>query len=80
MTATKENYQVTVSDLNGVVLRLNSILARVSDRLDKMEGIRGELETASGTFTDDISTDGNVSVDGSIFVYDSDGNTIHSME
>ena len=74
MAVTKENYQVTATDLNGMVLRLNSILSRLSDRLDKLEGLRGELETASGTFTGDVTTDG------SVLVNDSDDNRIHSME
>ena len=74
MPITKENYQVTATDLNGMVLRLNSILSRLSDRLDKLEGLRGELETASGTFTGDVTTKGNV------LVKDSDDNQIHSME
>ena len=74
MPATKENYQITATDLGGLIMRLNSILSRISDRLDKLEGLRGELETASGTFTGDVITKGGV------LVNDSNDNLIHSME
>lgn len=73
MAITKENYQVTTTDPQGMILRINTILASISDRLDKLEGFRGELETASGTFSGDIKTKGDV------FVSDDVG-TIHSME
>lgn len=71
--ATKETYQVTGTDLNGVLLRINSVMARIADRLDKLEGFRGELETASGTFTGDITTTG-------VIVNDDDDRKLHSME
>ena len=74
MPITKENYQVSATDLQGLISRLNSILSRLSDRLDKLEGLRGELETASGTFTGDVTTKGDVKV------FDSDNNLIHSVE
>ena len=73
MPTTKENYQITATDLNGLLLRLNSIFSRVADRLDKLEGLRGELETASGTFSGDVETKG-------VVVKDSDGNLIHSIK
>ncbi len=55
MAISKENYQITTTDPQGMLLRLNSILSNISDRLDKLEGFRGELETASGTFTGPVA-------------------------
>ena len=74
MPITRETYQITATDLNGLILRLNSILSRVSDRLDKLEGLRDELETASGTFSGDVVVSGGVKVN------DSKGERVHSME
>ena len=54
MAISRENYQVTTTDPQGMLLRINSILSSISDRLDKLEGFRGELETASGTFTGEV--------------------------
>jgi len=73
MAISRENYQVTTTDPQGMLLRINSILSSISDRLDKLEGFRGELETASGTFSGDVETTGDV------LVVDKDG-PIHSME
>ena len=73
MAISKENYQITTTDPQGMILRLNSIFSSIADRLDKLEGFRGELETASGTFSGDITTEGNV------VVTDEDDNTLHSM-
>ena len=73
MSITKENYQINATDMNGLVLRLNSILARLSDRLDKLEGFRGELETASGTFSGKVVSE-------SLSVNDSNNTQIHAME
>ena len=74
MPTTKENYQISATDMAGVVQRINFVLARIADRLDKLEGLRGELETESGTFSGDIISKKNV------IVKDADDNTIHSME
>ena len=73
MAISKENYQVTTTDPQGMLLRINSILSSISDRLDKLEGFRGELETASGTFTGDV--DGK-----SLKVTDPNNTKIQSME
>ncbi len=73
MSITKENYQINATEMNGLTLRLNSILARISDRLDKIEGFRGELETASGTFTGPITTT-------KVSVTDSEGTQVQAME
>ena len=79
MPITKENYQVMATDLQGLVLRLNSILSRLSDRLDKLEGLRTELETKSGTFDGDITAK-NITAKGSVLVNDSNEDRIHSMD
>ena len=73
MSITKENYQINATDMSGLVLRLNSIMARLSDRLDKLEGFRGELETASGTFSGSVVSE-------SLSVNDSTNTQIHAME
>ena len=73
MAISKESYQVTTTDPQGMLIRLNSIFSRISDRIDKLEGLRGELETASGTFSGDI--DGK-----SLNVTDSNDTKIQSME
>lgn len=73
MAISKGNYQVTTTDPQGMLLRLNSVLSSISDRLDKLEGFRGELETASGTFTGDV--DGKT-----LKVTDSNNTKIQSME
>ena len=56
-----------------MLLRINSILSRISDRLDKLEGFRGELETASGTFTGKVKAP-------ILAVEDSNNTTIQKME
>ena len=73
MAISKENYQITTTDPQGMLLRINSIFSSISDRLDKLEGFRGELETASGTFTGDV--DGKT-----LKVTDSGDVKIQSME
>ncbi len=73
MSITKENYQINATEMNGLTLRLNSVLARIADRLDKLEGFRGELETASGTFNGTVTSK-------AISVNDSNNQQIHSME
>ena len=69
----KENYQVTTNDPQGMLLRMNSIFSSISDRLDKLEGFRGELETASGTFTGEVDAP-------KLSVTDSNDTKIQSME
>lgn len=73
MAISKENYQVTTTDPQGMLLRINSILSSIADRLDKLEGFRGELETASGTFDGDVNAT-------KVLVADSNNTTIQSME
>ena len=73
MTASKEFYQIAGTGNQALENRLNHILARISDRLDKLEGFRGELETASGTFTGGVDAE-------SVTVKDSNDTQLHSME
>ena len=73
MAISKESYQITTTDPQGMLLRINSIFSSISDRLDKLEGFRGELETASGTFTGDV--DGKT-----LKVTDSNNTKIQAME
>ena len=73
MAISKENYQITTTDPQGMLSRINSIFSSISDRLDKLEGFRGELETASGTFTGDV--DGKT-----LKVTDSNNTKIQAME
>ena len=41
MAISRENYQITTTDPQGMLLRMNSIFSSMADRLDKIEGIRG---------------------------------------
>jgi len=45
--ASRENYLVTSRDIDSIKRDLNFILARISDRLDKMEGVRGIAQIQS---------------------------------
>ena len=68
-------YQINNSgDLNGLVLQLNSIFNQIADRLDKIEGYRETLETSAAKFSADVT------VNADVFINDSDGKKIHSME
>jgi len=71
---TREVYIVTGGDLEAIKRQLNGYLTRLADRMDKLEGLRGELETESGTF------DGDVTANADVLVNDDNGNLIHSME
>ena len=73
--STRESYQVTGNTIEAVKTSLNRHLSRVADRLDKLEGLRGNLETQSGTFSGDVSVE-----DSDINVKDKDGITVHSMQ
>lgn len=72
--AIRESYQIGATNVNDLVTSLNRILGRISDRLDKIEGLRDELETASGTFSGDVSSTSKLTR------VDPDGNILHSME
>lgn len=74
MARTREVYIVTGGDLEAIKRQLNGYLTRLADRMDKLEGLRGELETESGTF------DGDITANADVLVNDDNGNLIHSME
>ena len=44
MSKTRENYQLSANSVYELVAQINFILQRISDRLDKIEGLRGESE------------------------------------
>ena len=46
--ASKEHYQITSQDVAGIIRDLNFILARISDRLDQVEGNRGTSTVQDG--------------------------------
>ena len=73
MTRSKDAYQVSAQDLQDAINQLNFALARISDRLDKIEGLRDEFETLA-----DMSVTGKVI--GKSEVQDTDGTVIHSLE
>lgn len=81
MPTTKENYQISGNDLSGVVARLNFVLARIADRLDKIEGLRNELETEGATFSGSVRvTKGTAQDTSSVYVEDADSVVLHRME
>jgi len=71
---TREVYIVTGGDLEAIKRQLNGYLTRLADRMDKLEGLRGELETESGTFGGDITANADV------IVNDENGDLIHSLK
>ena len=70
MTKTRDSYLLSARSVPELVRELNFIFQRVADRLDKIEGIRG-----SANIENDLSLQG-----GPLYVYDADGNLIHSTE
>lgn len=74
MAKSREVYLITGNDLESIKRQLNTLLSRFVDRLDKLEGLRGELETESGTFGGDITANAD------LVVNDDDGNVIHALE
>lgn len=44
MAQTRDNYQVQANSLPELILSLNLLLQRMADRMDKIEGIRGNPE------------------------------------
>lgn len=74
MPKTREVYLLTGNTVEDIKRQLNAYLRSISDRVDKLEGIRGELETASGTFTDDVTAQ-----EAGIAVTDDTDTEIHSL-
>ena len=50
MTQTREVYRVVPGPGGELIRQLNIILQRIADRLDKMEGLRGDPKFYSSTF------------------------------
>ena len=70
MTKTRDSYLLSARSVPELVRELNFTFQRIADRLDKIEGIRG-----SANIENDLSLQG-----GPLYVYDADGNLIHSTE
>jgi len=67
---TRDFYVVNGNTVEELRYELNTVLQRMTDRLDKMEGLRG---TSSPTVDD-------IAVGGAITVTDADDEVIHSLE
>lgn len=48
MATSRENYQVSANDIYSALIQLNFIFARIADRLDKIEGLRGTATIVDG--------------------------------
>lgn len=57
MATSKEHYQINPGDLANVISQMNFILARMADRMDKIEGLRG-----TSTIVDGLSIETNSQV------------------
>lgn len=93
MAVSRENYQVTTTDPEGMQLRVNSVFQSISDRLDKIEGIRGEasiesdldmndntiknVDIAATDITADSMTVGNIMITGHIFFEGTDSGLVY---
>jgi hypothetical protein len=69
VTKTRDSYLLSARSVPELVRELNFTFQRIADRLDKIEGIRG-----SASIDNDLSLQG-----GPLYVYDTDGNLIHSI-
>lgn len=74
MAESREVYLITGNDLESVKRQLNSYLTRLADRIDKLEGLRGELETAAGTFAGDVTVN-----ESAVLVKDENETVLHSL-
>ena len=72
MAKTRDSNQITSTDLQGVVVQLNFLLQRLSDRIDKLEGLRDTFVTS-----DDASVEGVLTVEG-LQIKDSTGTVVQS--
>lgn len=71
MAKTRDSYQLSAFTQEAI----NFVFARLTDRLDKLEGIRGTSDLTVGGLTGTTLT-----VNGNVYVYDADGELVHSME
>ena len=67
MAKTRDNYQLTGRTVDELVRNLNFLLQRLSDRIDKIEGIRG-----SASIESDLDMNSNRVVEVAAAVLDSD--------
>lgn len=58
MAISKESYFITSTNIEELVTSMNFILSRISDRLDKIEGLRGN-STVSNSL-DILGSDENI--------------------
>lgn len=72
MPKAREFYLVTGNTVQEIKTQLNGFLSRLADRVDKIEGLRGELETESGTFQGDVTAP-------AVAVTDDSDTEIHSL-
>ena len=70
MAKTRDNYQLTGRTVDELVRNLNFLLQRLSDRIDKIEGIRG-----SASIESDLDMNSNRVVEVAAAVLDSDALT-----
>ena len=69
------NVFLAANSIEQLKTELQFVLQQFADRIDKLEGIRGTPEIkGKAAFTADID------IKSDMFVKDSDGNIIHSME
>ena len=69
MPTSRDGYRISAQSLEELLTVINFVLSGVSDRLDTIEGNRG----------DGFETNESMTVNGSLYVYDSQGNLIHSF-
>jgi hypothetical protein len=48
VTKSRDASFIVAQDLQGALVQLNFLLARISDRLDKLEGLRDSFESKNG--------------------------------
>ena len=73
MAKSRDANYVAAQDIPGLIQQLNFILPRLSDRLDKLEGIRDEFESdQGGTFAGPVAAT-------SMTIADDNETTIHSL-
>lgn len=68
--SSREFYRVSGNSIEDVIRTMNVALQRIADRLDKLEGIRGQTSFVGE----------GLDVDGAVSISDEDDNVIHSME
>lgn len=76
MPKSRVSVQLSANTVDQLRTELQFILQQMSDRIDKLEGVRGTPAFQSeATFNGDVIANGT-----DVIVKDSNGNKIHSME